>query len=108
MGKIEKVPELPVMTTKPAMSEHDTIAQVRELLFGGEKRSTEQRFTDTDDKIEALRADMLSRFSMLESRLAETERMLDNQHNAAVEEIAAAITDLGQRVRKLVTVPRGR
>ena len=108
MGKNEKVPEQPVVTAKPAMSEHDTIAQVRELLFGGEKRSTEQRFTDTDDKMEALRADMLSRFSMLESRLAETERMLDNQHNAAVEEIAAAITDLGQRVRKLVTAPRGK
>ena len=108
MGKNEKVPEQPVVTAKPAMSEHDTIAQVRELLFGGEKRSTELRFTDTDDKMEALRADMLSRFSMLESRLAETERMLDNQHNTAVEEIAAAITDLGQRVRKLVTAPRGK
>ena len=103
MGKNEKVPEHPVDVAKPVMSEHDTIAQVRELLFGGEKRSTEQRFNDTDDKIEALRADMLARFSMLESRLAETERQLDNQHNTAVEEIAAAITDLGARVRKLVT-----
>ena len=109
MGKVEKVPGHESDAPKAVgLTEADTIAQVRELLFGGEKRSTEQRFTDSDDKIEALRADMLARFSMLESRLAETERLLDNQHNAAVDEIAAAITDLGARVRKLVTAPRGK
>ena len=112
MSKAEK---MPVHTGDGAqagiasvMSENETINQVRELLFGGEKRSTDQRFRDADDKLEALRADMLARFSMLESQLAETHRQLDNQHNAAVDEIAAAITDMGARVRKLVTAPRGK
>lgn len=111
MGKVEKMPAHNGDVVKAAaagMSENETIEQVRELLFGGEKRSTEQRFRDADDKIEALRADMLARFSMLESRLAETERVLDNQHNAAVDEIGMAISDLGARVRKLVTAPRGK
>ena len=111
MGKVEKMPGHNGDMAKAAtvvVSENETIEQVRELLFGGEKRSTEQRFRDADDKIEALRADMLARFSMLESRLAETERMLDNQHNAAVDEIGMAISDLGARVRKLVTAPRGK
>ena len=111
MGKVEKMPGQngdAAKATAAVMSENETIEQVRELLFGGEKRSTEQRFRDADDKIEALRADMLARFSMLESRLAETERMLDNQHNAAVDEIGLALSDLGARVRKLVTSPRGK
>ncbi len=91
-----------------AKTEANTIEQVRELLFGQEKRTTEQRHREFEEKIEALHADMLSRFSMLESRLSDTERALDQQHNAALEEISNAITDLGSRVRKLVAPARGR
>lgn len=97
-----------MLATAAAAAESNTIEQVRELLFGHEKRTTEQRLRDTDDKIEALRADMMANVAMLESRLAETERMLDAQHNAAVDEIGMAISDLGARVRKLVAAPRGK
>ena len=105
MGKIDK--ELG-QKADAAAAEANTIEQVRELLFGQEKRTTDQKHRDIDDKIEALRADMLARFSVLETRLSDTERMLDNQHNAAVDEIGMAISDLGARVLKLVTLPRGR
>ena len=105
MGKVDK--ELGTKA-EAAAAEANTIEQVRELLFGQEKRTTEQRHRDIDDRIEALRADMLARFSMLETRLSDTERSLDNQHNAAVDEIGMAISDLGARVRKLATQPRGK
>ena len=115
MGKIDKdINHIATATHQPAAApaaaamDANTIDQVRELLFGGEKRSTEQRFNDMDGKIEALRADMLARFSMLETRLSDTERALDHQHNAAVDEIGLAIGELGNRVRKLVTAPRGK
>lgn len=97
-----------ILTSSAAQAETNAIDQVRELLFGHEKRSADQRMQDFDDKIEALRADMMAHVSMLETRLAEAERALEAQHNAAIDEIGVAISDLGARVRKLVSSTRGR
>ncbi len=86
----------------------DTIEQVRELLFGHEKRSAAQRDMAINDRLNALNADMLERIAMLESRLVETERALEAQHNAALENISSAISELGSRVGQMVTHRRGR
>ncbi|MBV1707303.1 MAG: hypothetical protein KGQ37_08870 [Hyphomicrobiales bacterium] len=86
----------------------DTIEQVRELLFGHEKRSAEQRDHEINERINVLNADMLERIAMLESRLVETERALEAQHNTALENISAAISELGTRVGQMVTHRRGR
>ncbi len=95
-------------TTGPATTSADTIEQVRELLFGHEKRSAEQRDNEINERIHALNADMLERMAMLESRLVETERALEAQHNTALENISAAISELGLRVGQMVTQRRGR
>ncbi len=84
-----------------------TIDQVRELLFGEKHRSNEQQHRDIEASIETLRRDMLERFSMLESRMADMERETERRHAAAVDGIGVALTDLGAHVRKLAE-PRGK
>jgi hypothetical protein len=85
-----------------------TIEQVRELLFGDAQRSTSQKHAELDAAIEALRRDMLERFAMLESRMADMERETDRRHAAAIDAIGVALTDLGAHVRKLAEPARGR
>ena len=84
-----------------------TIEQVRELLFGEKHRSNEQQHRDIEASIEALQRDMLERFAMLESRMADTERETERRHAAAIDGIGTALTDLGAHVRKLAE-PRSR
>jgi hypothetical protein len=84
-----------------------TIEQVRELLFGDKQRGNDQRHRDIEAAIEALRHDMLERFSMLESRVADVEREAERRHAAAIDGIGSALSDLGAHIRKLAE-PRGR
>ena len=84
-----------------------TIDQVRELLFGETHRSNEQQHRDIETSIEALRRDMLERFSMLETRMADMERETERRHATAIDGIGAALTDLGAHIRKLAE-PRSR
>ena len=54
-----------------AAVEANTIDQVRELLFGADKRATDTRFAQLDDKLEKLvadlRADLAAKFADLET-----------------------------------------
>ena len=84
-----------------------TIDQVRELLFGENHRSNEQQHRDIEASVEALRRDMLERFAMLESRVADVEREAERRHATTIDGIGAALTDLGAHVRKLAE-PRAR
>ena len=54
-----------------------------------------------------MRRDMLERFSMLETRLADVERETERRHATTIDGIGAALADLGAHVRKLAE-PRGR
>ncbi len=78
-----------------------TIDQVRELLFGEKHRSNEQQHRDLETAIAGLRADMLERFSMLESRMADLDRETERRHATAIDGIGSALSDLGAHVRKL-------
>jgi hypothetical protein len=84
-----------------------TIDQVRELLFGEKERSNEQQHRAIEAAIEALRRDMLERFAMMESRMAEMDREVERRHAHAIDAIGVALTDLGAHVRKLAE-PSGR
>lgn len=103
-------PELKDIGAAPngaAQPQQPTIDQVRELLFGDTHRSTEQKHRDMETNVEALRRDMLERFAMLESRMADMERDSERRHAAAIDGIGVALTDLGAHVRKLAE-PRPR
>ena len=84
-----------------------TIDQVRELLFGETHRSNEQQHRDIETAMEALRRDMLERFSMLETKLADAERETERRHATTIDGIGSALSDLGAHVRKLAE-PRSR
>ena len=84
-----------------AMTETGAIDQVRELLFGATKRSTETRLDDIDRQIALLRDDMSARFASLEAMLAQQGRDTDSKHNQSVDNIGQAIADLGATIRAL-------
>ncbi len=79
----------------------DPMEQVRELLFGEAKRTHEQNFHALDEKLEAMRADFLGRFTALESRLVDLSRETEDGRAASIDAIGSAIAQLGANVRNL-------
>lgn len=84
-----------------AMTQADTIDQVRELLFGATKRTTEARLDDIDRQIALLRDDINARFASLEAMLGQQGRDTDAKHNQSIDNIGQAIADLGATIRAL-------
>jgi isocitrate dehydrogenase kinase/phosphatase len=87
------------------------IDQVRELLFGETRRSTEQQLADLDAKLEAkvqaLRADMMDRVAELERRIVDLDHASDSQRLASIDDIGVAISELGNTIRKLGASRKG-
>ncbi len=83
----------------------DTIEQVRELLFGADKRATDSRLGDLElkleKKIDELRADMQARFGDLEIRLLDLAKDTSARRAASIDDIGAAIANLGATIRGL-------
>ena len=84
------------------------IDQVRELLFGENKRATELRLDDIDRKIESLRDDMNARFASLEARLADQGRDAESRRLASIDSIGQAIADVGATIRAMGDGGKGR
>jgi hypothetical protein len=82
-------------------SDPAVIDQVRELLFGGTKRSTEHGLGALEARISALTATMEQRFSEVESRLVELARDTERSQASAIDEIGSAITQLGASIRNM-------
>ena len=90
---------------EPSIAMDQTIDQVRELLFGHEKRTTDTRLRDLDSKmearLEALHKEMTARFNSVENMLAELARDTENRRLSAISDIGAAISQLGATVQKM-------
>lgn len=84
------------------------IDQVRELLFGETKRSTEARLDDIDRQIALLRDDMTARFASLEAMLSQQGRDTDVKHNKSIDNIGQAIAELGATIKALGTGGKAR
>lgn len=84
-----------------AMTEAGAIDQVRELLFGATKRTTEARLDDIDRQVALLRDDLAARFASLEAMLSQQGRDTDSKHNQSIDNIGLAIADLGATIRAL-------
>ncbi len=77
------------------------IDQVRELLFGEAKRSTEQGLRALEDRVEALTAAMQAQFSEVESRVADLARETERSQASAIDDIGSAIAHLGSTIRNM-------
>lgn len=88
-----------------AMAGSDTIDQVRELLFGADKRNTEATLAelkaDLQRSVEELRRELQHQVDVLTNRLIELERDTENRRISAIADIGAAIGEIGARVQNL-------
>jgi hypothetical protein len=85
----------------------NTILQVRELLFGEDKRSTERRLADLDAKIDQLRADMSDRLTSIENLIAQLSADTEKRRLSSVRDIGAAIAEIGASVQKMGAARNG-
>jgi hypothetical protein len=85
----------------------DPIEQVRDLLFGASKRATEDNLHAIEEKIEAMRADFLSRVASLESRLVDLARDTERDQAASIEAIGGAIAQLGATIQNMSAHKKG-
>ena len=85
----------------------ETIFQVRELLFGDDKRWTERRTLELDAKIDAFRAEMLDRLTSIENLIAQLSADTETRRLATVRDIGAAIADIGASVQKMGSTRNG-
>ena len=81
------------------------IVQVRELLFGDHRRSTEGSLKGLEEKLAALTATVEARFADLERRLVEAKAQTDHARESGVEAIGAAIAELGDKIKGLAAKP---
>jgi hypothetical protein len=81
------------------------VEQVRELLFGDQRRTTEAALKGLEDKLAALTATVEARFADLERRLAESRNEADQAREGHVEAIGSALTDLGEKLKGLIGKP---
>jgi hypothetical protein len=83
----------------------DTIEQVRELLFGQEKRRTDQTFNemraDMERQIEALRTEMRQHVDSLTHHLMDLEKTAETRRLDSIGQIGKAISDLGAAVQNM-------
>ena len=78
----------------------NTILQVRELLFGEDKRSTDRRLADLDAKIDQLRADMSDRLTSIENLIAQLSADTEKRRLASVRGVGAASGGVGAGVQQ--------
>ena len=88
-----------------AIEAASVIEQVRELLFGDQRRSTEGSLKGIEDRIAALTATMEARFADLERRLQELKTETDHAREQSVDAIGAAIADLGVKIKGFTGKP---
>jgi predicted phage gp36 major capsid-like protein len=90
-----------------AEAERNALDQVRELLFGETRRSSDQRHDDLNAHLEAIADEFRARFDKLEASVEALARDTEQRRLGAIETIGSAIADLGAHIRKLGTPRSG-
>jgi hypothetical protein len=81
------------------------IEQVRELLFGDQRRAAETSMKGLEDRLAALTATIEARFADFERRLHEVKSEASQAHVSGVDAIGSAIAELGDRIKGLIPRP---
>lgn len=99
----ENAPAPAAEAAAPAVQ--NTIDQVRELLFGHEKRRTDQTFVDLraemNQQMEAMRAEMRQHVDTLTNCLIDLEHTSEKRRLASISDIGKAIADLGASIQNM-------
>jgi hypothetical protein len=85
----------------PSEAERNAIDQVRELLFGETRRTTDHRLEDLNTKVDALAAEFRARFDKMETVIAALTRDTEARRLQGIEQIGGALADLGAHIKKL-------
>jgi hypothetical protein len=97
--------ERSTQSSASVLTSSDTIEQVRELLFGHEKRKTESDLSELRAElaasVEALRAEMRQNVDMLTSRLIDLDKTTETRRLESIGDIGRAISDLGARIQNM-------
>ena len=88
-----------------ALDANAVVEQVRELLFGDQRRANEAALKSLEDRFAALTATLEAHFADFERRLGELKTEQDSARGAHVETLGAALVELGTRLRSLVAAP---
>ena len=104
--------EPPITASAPAESvvtpdAATVIEQVRELLFGDHRRTTEGSLKGLEDRLAALTATVEARFADLERRIGESRSEADSARESNVAAIGSALMELGERIKTLIPKPQG-
>lgn len=83
------------------------IEQVRELLFGDQRRATEAAIKGLEDRFAALTATVEARLADLDRRLHESHAEADQAREGHVQAIGSALSDIGERLKGLVSKQQG-
>jgi hypothetical protein len=89
----------------PPLDPAAVIEQVRELLFGEQRRATETALKSLEDRFAALTATVEARFADLERRIAENRSEADQAREGNVEAIGVAFAELSDRIKGLIAKP---
>ena len=98
-------PSPSVADTAASADAATVIEQVRELLFGDHRRTTEGSVKGIEDRIAALTATMEARFADIERRLHEMKTETDHARESGVTAIGAAISELGDKIKGFAAKP---
>jgi predicted phage gp36 major capsid-like protein len=82
-------------------AERTALDQVRELLFGDTRRSTDQRHDDLTAHVESIADELRARFDKLEATVDVLARDTEQRRLQGIEAIGSAIADLGAHIKKL-------
>lgn len=89
----------------PTPAAQNTIDQVRELLFGQEKRRTDQSLTELRaelaQQVDALRAEMRDHVESLTARLIDLDKTSEQRRLESITDIGQAISKLGASIQNM-------
>jgi hypothetical protein len=81
------------------------IEQVRELLFGDQRRANESALKSLDDRLAAMTATLEARFADFERRLGDLKNEQDHARGTHADTLGAALVELGSKIRSLAAAP---
>ena len=88
-----------------ALDANAVVEQVRELLFGDQRRANEAALKSLEDRFAAHTATLEARFADFERRLGELKTEEDAARGTHADTLGAALVELGTKIRSLAAAP---